>query len=98
MPRAIWNVRINPIAADPVRPPVRDLVAIEHDVAGVGRHKPGDAVEQCGLARTVGADQAGDAMRLDLKVDAVERLHAVEAARNLMTTEEGHRAIPEGDF
>ena len=35
-----------------------DVVAVEQDVAAVGRHEAGDHVEAGGLARAVGAEEA----------------------------------------
>ena len=87
MPRAIWNVRTSPTAL--IRSGRSRVISWPSKMMRprVGRHQPGDAVEQRGLARAVRADQAGDASRLDREVDAVQRLHAIEAARDLMTIE-----------
>ena len=57
---------------------VPDLGALEPDRAGVGAVDAGDDVEQRGLARAVGADEAQDLAPLDREIDPVERGHAAE--------------------
>ena len=38
----------------------RDVLAVQHDAAGVGRHEPDDHVERRRLARAVRAEQTDD--------------------------------------
>ena len=55
-----------------------DLGAFEPDQAGVGAVDAGDDVEQRGLARAVGTDEAQDLAALDREIDPVERGDAAE--------------------
>ena len=55
------------------------VLAVEFEVAGVGRVEPGDHVEERSLARAVRADQAVDLPFLDLGADVGQRLQAAEA-------------------
>mmetsp|Transcript_1047 Transcript_1047/g.2758 ORF Transcript_1047/g.2758 Transcript_1047/m.2758 type:complete len:297 (+) Transcript_1047:2737-3627(+) len=53
--------------------------AAEREAAAVRHIKPGDHVEEGGLASAVGADQAVDLARADLDADVGQGLHAAEA-------------------
>ena len=58
-----------------------DGAALEQDVAVVGHVEARQAVEERGLARAVGADQAGDLAGRHVEGDAVQRHDAAEADR-----------------
>ena len=58
------------------------VASLERDRPGVGAVEAGDAVEQRSLAGAVRPDQAGDPAGLDIEIDAVQRMNAVEAARD----------------
>ncbi len=47
-------------ARAPMHGQAGNVLAIQHDAAGVGRHQPDDHVERRGLARTVRAEQPDD--------------------------------------
>jgi hypothetical protein len=72
--------------SDPVRARVlrrvdANRLAVELDLAGVGRHDPGEDLHQRRLAGAVLADDGVDRAARDVQVHAVERLHAAEALR-----------------
>jgi hypothetical protein len=79
------------------RPQARDPLAVEPDLARIGRDLAGDAVEQRGLAGAVRTDQAqdlalGDAEAdLDIGGDAAERL-----GDPVDLKQRGHRRLPTG--
>ena len=56
-------------------------LAAELDLAAVDREGAGDRVEQGRLAGAVGADDGDELARGDVEVDAVERDHLVDRAR-----------------
>ena len=49
-----------------------DVAAIEEDATAIGLHQPHDRIETCGLACTVGAEQADDFPAMHLEADIVE--------------------------
>ena len=59
----VWNVRAMPSAAMAWGFQRGDPLAAEEDLALVGRERPGDQVEERGLARAVGADDRLDRAR-----------------------------------
>ena len=71
-----------PGAPAAVRAPARDLAAVELDRAGGREVEPGHQVDERRLARAVRADQADDLVLVQLERDVVERLHALERARD----------------
>ena len=56
---------------------------------GVGAVDAGHDVEECRLARAVGADQAEDLVRRDVEVEMVERHHAAEPPRQTARRQHG---------
>src|SRR5690348_12158789 len=66
--------------SDAIGAPTGDVPPGEQDRALMRRHDPRDAVERRRLARAVGADEAGDPARLDVEIEAAQRLDAIEAA------------------
>jgi hypothetical protein len=62
---------------------VEDRAALEQDVAGIRHVKTRQAVEECGLAGAVGADQAGDPARRHVERHAVEGNDAAETHRHV---------------
>ena len=64
------------------------------DVAPVRPEEPADAVEQGGLARAVGPDDAQDVAILDSEADALQRLHAAEPFAQVVHGEQAHAAAP----
>jgi hypothetical protein len=60
---------------------LRDVVAVEHDPAGVGRHEAEDQVERSRLSRAVGSEQPDDLPRSDADRDVV---HDAPAAVRLV--------------
>src|SRR5437588_2334148 len=79
-----------PDRRDAVRAPSGDVLSPKKHGPGVRRDDARNAVEKRCLARTVGPDQTGDAMRLDPKIDAAKRMNSVEAARQLAHFEKRH--------
>src|SRR5690242_15955297 len=63
---------------DAVRWQRRDGLAVEPDVAAIGRNGAGDEIEGSGLAGTIRADQAEDLAPRERETDAVHRLEAAE--------------------
>ena len=59
--------------------PDRDVFAIETKRSRVDPVDAGDALDECGLARAVVADQCRDGARVDLEVDIVQHVHGPEA-------------------
>src|SRR5260221_11636054 len=68
-----------PAAADPVRRPAADLLAVEHDRAGARLERAGDHVEGGALARSVRADQPQDLARPHLEGHLADRQESAEA-------------------
>src|SRR5213593_264495 len=64
--------------------------AVETDLAAVGRIDAADDVEQRGLARAVGPDDATDLSRVEIEVDAVERDDAAEGDGDVPHDEAAH--------
>src|SRR5262249_56109211 len=58
-------------------------VAVQTNVAALGPIKPAQAIEQCGLAGAVRADQSGDAAFAYREADIFERDDAAEPHRQL---------------
>src|SRR6185503_10832159 len=81
-----------PHDAEP-RPPVsgqgRDLLALEEDPAAVGEERARHAVDQRGLARPVGADQAESLARLHVQRQPVQRGESPEALGETLDLQEG---------
>ena len=65
--------------------------AAERDVAAVALVEPRHAVEERGLARAVGSDQADDLAGRDVEGDAVERDDAAEAHGDILHAQQGLR-------
>jgi hypothetical protein len=64
---------------DLVRRDARDVPALEHDAAGLGRDQARDGAQQRRLAGTVRADERDDLALPDRDRDVLERVHcAVE--------------------
>jgi len=57
---------------------VGDRHTVENDVTGVDRHEEVDALEQRGLARARGADEAHHLMGGDIQIDRAQHLLALE--------------------
>ena len=70
--RSVWNVRATPQLRDLVRRQPDDALAVEEDVAAVGRVDAGDEVEERRLARAVRADEAHDLAVADVEVQLVD--------------------------
>ena len=60
--------------------PLRDVVAVQQDLAAAGQYEPGQQVDQRGLARARRANEGHDFTRRDDQVDAVQRPCFVGAA------------------
>ena len=60
----------------------RDRLAVEEDLAAVGRVDAGDALDQRRLAGTVVADERHHLAGAHLEVDVGERLHGAEVLRD----------------
>ena len=71
-----------PGAPAPVRAPAGDVALVELDRAGGREVEAGDQVDERRLAGAVRADQADDLVPVQLERDVVERLHALERARD----------------
>ena len=72
-----WNVR-DPEPGDAMRRQARQMVLLEKCLARLGAHVTRDDVDQRGLARTVGADEAEDRALVDFERHAVDGLDAAE--------------------
>src|SRR6267143_1171734 len=66
----------------------RDLLAAEHDRAGLVAQRAGDAVDERGLARAVGADEAEALAFGHLETDLRQRGEAAEVLRHAFYLEE----------
>ena len=71
-----------------------DVLTVEHHRAPGHRLQPAQGVEHRGLARPVGADQAGDAAGVDVQVDGVGGHVPAEADGDAPSFEQRHRAPP----
>src|SRR5690606_5698423 len=69
-----------------------DAAAVELHFAGIGQHVPGEHVEQGGLARAVGTDQADQFALGDIHADAIDRPQAAEALLDAADFEQRHQA------
>ncbi|MNT80565.1 hypothetical protein D3C72_2200450 [compost metagenome] len=57
---------------------LRDVLAVENDVAHIRSFQSGDDPQQGGLAAAGGAQQGHQLAAVDIQVDLVERLEGVE--------------------
>ena len=57
----------------------RDVGPVEHHTPRISGVDPCDDVEECGLAGTIGADEADDFAGLNGEIEPVQRQHAAEA-------------------
>jgi hypothetical protein len=73
-----------------------DAPPLEPDLPAVDLLHPGDAVEQRGLARAVGADEPVDMPRLEGERHAVHRRDAAEALHHAVHLEQGSHQIVRG--
>jgi hypothetical protein len=80
----------DPAAMHPVGAEPRDVLALEPDVAAGRAKDPGDAVEQRGLAGSVGADHPEKIARLHAQAHPAQRGKAEELLRQLVDFEERH--------
>src|SRR5260221_2251247 len=64
--------------ADLVRLATSDVAAFEQYGSAVGTIDPAETIEEGGLARAVGADDADDPVGADAKIDVLHRLEAAE--------------------
>ena len=82
---------------DGVWPAPDQFEAIEQHRPGVWPNDPGDEVERCGLAGSVGSDDAHDLAAVDGKRDTADRLKPAEASlqvRDIKQVCDGHGALP----
>src|SRR6185312_8387388 len=80
-----------------VRCVVGDLLAAQPDLAAVHPLVAGDHVEQRGLARAVGPDQAGDAALGHVQGAVLQRIHPAECLAHPGGAQQGgHRVLPVG--
>ncbi len=78
-----------------VRLEARDVVAIEDDLAAIGRDIAGDEVEQRRFTRAIRADQSGDRATLDPERTVVDCAQAAKALADVLDVDdcvEGHPA------
>src|SRR5204863_6835999 len=68
-----------------------EVAAAEEHAAVVGGEVAGHAVEERGLARAVGADEAHDFARLHREVDAVDGRHAEEVLAEAAHLQQRHQ-------
>ena len=83
-----WKVRPMPSLRDGVARLAQDRAALEHDVTVVGHIEAREAVEERGLARSVGTDEPRNLARRHVERDAVERHDAAEADRHVAHAQE----------
>ncbi len=76
---------------------IRDVLPGKHDPAGAAI-KSADAVEDAGLARSVGADQCEQLPRFDGERDAVQHLQPAKAEREALHFELSHTTSGFGDI
>src|SRR5882672_4601281 len=81
----------DPAARDLVRLEPVDPLAVEAHASGVAPLDAGDAVEERGLARPVGPDEAVDTPRLERQRHAIDRGDAAEALAQPLHLENGSR-------
>src|SRR5579872_5391689 len=80
-----------PRAGDPgtgtsLRCPMRDIAAVKEDVARSLTGEARDHIEQGGLARSIGSDEAHHLTRRDLERDVIDGENAAEADRDVANT------------
>ena len=68
-----------------------DVLAVEEDLAVVGRDLAGGHAEAGGLAGAVGAEQADDLADIDLEIDAVHNLAPAVKLHQPAHFQDGHR-------
>ena len=78
--------------AAPVRRQRRDVAAVEHDAPGVGAHVAADQVEQRGLARAVGPEDAERLAGLDGQRDVVGDLQCAVGLADAIQGKDRHAA------
>ena len=72
----------------------RDLLVGEPHAPLPGREEPRQQVEDRGLARAVGPDEAEDLALLHREREVVHRGHAAEVLRDALRSQEAHRRLP----
>src|SRR5690625_1047842 len=73
---------------DAMRLQVVDLSALEGDRPFLRRVESGDGVDEGGLARAVGADQAEDLALADARRDVLQGVHTAEPAADIIANED----------
>ena len=90
--RGIWKVRMRPMPKVSCIPlPVDGTLTFEGDAAAGGAHGAGNDVEEGGLARAVGADDAGDVAGFDFEGAMVQGADAAEVLDQVSRFEYGLR-------
>ena len=74
-----------------------DVLACEDDAAGIRRLEAGNQIEQRGLARTVWADQGGDATICDVEVDRIYGDEPAKPPSHALQRKERHALSPARD-
>ena len=80
----------DPEAGDLIGPELRDVAVAKVDDPARRPVEAGDAVEDGGLARAVGADQPVDLAHVDAEGDTIDRAQAPEVDRQLVEGEVNH--------
>src|SRR6185312_10719574 len=71
---------------------VRDVLPLEYDATRGRRKEAADEVEECGLARAVGADHRAQLARLDVERHAVHGHELAEMLRYVLDLKQAHFA------
>ena len=79
--------------AKPVRGDADDGLPVEKDLSAGGRHRPGDQVQQRGLAGSVGADEAKELAPGQGQVDVVHRPDPAELDRYALEFQDVGRSL-----
>ena len=79
----------DPVARDAVGPLAGDILAVEQNLAGLGREHAVDQVEYGRFPGTVRADQADDLALIHAEAHAVDGVQAAEALVQPDDVEEG---------
>ena len=76
----------------PLRRPAGEVLAVQHDAAGIGNVEARDHPQQRGLAATRGPEKGEELAGVDADADVVDRGEVAETAGDVLDVEQRHRA------
>ena len=96
--RSVWKVRAMPLRVILFGGKPDDRLALEEDVALLGRVDAGHEVEERRLAGAVGPDHADDLVLVDVQVEVGDHLQPAERLRDALQLEQRRRHQPISTF